>query len=388
VRKPSLLLILSYLALFSTPGCSETTVETSTTSVSSVPLWGDAPFERPSCVKGIHLTAWITGSKKARARFEKLFEETELNTAVIDIKEIEGDVYIPGITLDGKSVYVSAVKDLKDYLKYLKERGVYTIARIVVFHDNKLAQVKPDWAVRSSSPLPQAVAKGYRSDVWVDRKGSAWADPTNPHVQDYNIAIALKAVELGFQGIQFDYIRFPSDGNTKLCIYSKPHSSAAAVETLTQFLSKAHKKLKPLGVELSIDVFGLTGSYTHDLGIGQKLSRLMENVDVISPMMYPSHYAPGEYGIKDPNNSPYDTVYRSMKDTKKVLQGSQVELRPYLQDFSLGVKYDAKKVRDQIQAVVDQGVDEWLLWNPSCQYTRDALEPFYSQSLAVADTGK
>lgn len=338
-------------------------------------MWGDAPHTRPSCVRGIHLTSWYTGSKKGRAKLEALLAETELNTAVIDIKESEGDLYIPGVPLDGQNVYVPAVRDLESYLKFLKDRGVYTIARIVVFHDNKLAKMKPEWAVRSSSPIAKAVEKGYRNDIWVDRRGSAWADPTNPKVWDYNIQVAVKAAELGFQGIQFDYIRFPSDGPTKLCVYSQPYTKGKGVGYLNEFLKRAQDKLKPMGVEISIDVFGLVGSYDNDLGIGQKLTELLSHIDVISPMMYPSHYYPGEYGIKDPNNSPYETVFRSIKDTRKVLGQSKVELRPYLQDFSLGVKYDAKKVRDQIHAAEDQGVYEWLLWSPSCNYTRGALLP-------------
>lgn len=371
------LTLLTLLCALVAPGCSESTPQTSTETVKTdaIAQWGDNPNGRPSCVRGIHLTSWYTGTKKGRAKFEALLADTELNTAVIDVKEIEGEVYIPGVKLDGQDVYVPAVKDLESYLKFLKARGVYTIARIVVFHDNKVATLKPDWAIRSTSPLPRAAEKGYRKDVWVDRRGSAWADPTNPNVWKYNIDIAVKAAEMGFQGVQFDYIRFPSDGPTKLCIYSQPYTKGKGVEYLNQFLKRAQDKLKPMGVEVSIDVFGLVGSYDNDLGIGQKLTQILSHVDVISPMMYPSHYGAGEYGIADPNSSPYETVFRSIKDTRKVLlkANSQVELRPYLQDFSLGVKYDAKKVRDQIQAAADQGIHEWLLWSPSCNYTRDAM---------------
>jgi hypothetical protein len=355
------------------PSCSQAPVEKSTEP--ATPLWGDYPNERPSCVKGIHLSSWYTGTKKGRAQFEELFEDTELNTAVIDIKESEGDVYIPGVTLDGKPNYVSAMRDIKDYLKYLKDRGIFTIARVVVFHDNRLAKQKPEWAIRSSQPLPKAAEKGYRSDVWVDKKGSAWADPYNHNVWDYNIQIALKAAELGFQGVQFDYIRFPSDGQTKLCVYSKPHNSKSSVEALGTFLERAHKRLQERNVELSIDVFGLVGSSGGDMGIGQRLSKLAAHVDVVSPMMYPSHYAPGEYGIKDPNSSPYETIYRSISDTKKMLKDVPVQLRPYLQDFSLGVKYTPQHVRDQIQAAADLGINEWLLWNPQCRYTKGGLLP-------------
>lgn len=354
---------------------AEKAASSTSTATATLPLWGDFPNERPSCVKGVHLSAWYTGTKKGRAQFEKLLAETELNTVVIDIKESEGDVYIPGIMLDGKPNYVVAVRDMREYISFLKARGVYTVARMVVFHDNKLAKLKPEWAIRSSKPLPKATEKGYRADVWVDKKGSAWADPYNHAVWDYNIQIALKAVEMGFQEIQYDYIRFPSDGQTKLCVYSKPHGSAAAVEALGTFLELSRKKLNEKGVDLSIDVFGLVGSSDDDMGIGQRLSKLYKHVNVVSPMMYPSHYAPGEYGIKSPNASPYETIYRSIRDTKRMMKDPSVELRPWLQDFSLGIKYTGAHIRDQINAANDLGIYEWLLWNPACRYTQDGLLP-------------
>ncbi len=365
------------LAIF-LPACSNgETVSSSTPAAnaeSKIPLWGDYPNDRPSCVRGIHLTAWVVGSAKRRADYEALFAETEINTAVIDIKEIDGEIYIPGVKLDGHDVYAAAVKDMKGYLTYLKERGVYTIARMTVFKDQKLAKLKPEWAVRADPPIAKAKEKGLAANVWVDRHGRAWADPYNANVWKYNIAIAEKAADLGFQEIQFDYIRFPSDGPTERCRYSKPHSKDASVKALAEFLEEAHKKLSPRGVKISIDVFGLVGSYDNDLGIGQRLSDITDHIDVLSPMMYPSHYGAGEYGIKDPNSNPYATVYRSINDTRKVLKGKNVILRPYLQDFSLGVKYTAKHVRDQIEAAYDNGVGEWLLWNPSCRYTKDAFE--------------
>jgi hypothetical protein len=370
------LLCLLILA-FAAPACSQSTDEakTSTTTAAKAPLWGDWPNDRPSCVRGVHVTSWYLGTKKGRSRIEQLLADTEINTLVIDIKESEGDVYIPGVKLDGKPNFVNAVPDLKDYIQVLKSRGVWVVARQTIFHDNKLAKQKPEWAIHASSPIAKAAEKGYRSDVWVDRKGSGWADEYNPNVWDYNIEIAERAVDLGFQEIQFDYIRFPSDGQTKLCVYSKPHNAATAVEALTGFLERAHQKMKARGAVLSIDVFGLTGSSNGDLGIGQRLDQLIKHVDVICPMMYPSHYYAGEFGLANPNASPYETIHRSVRDTKKMIGNAPVELRPWLQDFSLGIKYDAKHVKDQIDAAADLGINEWLLWNPACRYTRGALEP-------------
>ena len=344
-------------------------------SSQTVPLWGDYPHKRPSCVKGIHLTAYYIGSKKGRAKFEELLADTELNTVVIDVKETEGDVFVPDIKLDGQNVYVPAMPQIKEYLKYLKDRGIYTIARIVIFHDNMIARKKPDWAIHASPPIPLAKEKGYREDVWVDRHGSAWADPFNENVWKYNIAIAEKCADIGFQGVQFDYIRFPSDGMMNRVRYSKVHTSTAAVSTIAAFLEMAHQRMKARGVEFSIDTFGLTGSTKHDMGIGQNLHEMVKHVDVISPMMYPSHYAKGEYGIKDPNSSPYLTLHHSIRDTLRVVHGTNVQVRPYLQDFNLGVHYSPTMVREQIRAANDLGVGEWLLWNPACRYQKAALLP-------------
>ena len=368
-------------------GCSQQHETPSEKSKTPAPLWGDAANERPSCVKGIHLTSWVAGSKKRRPQFEALLAETELNTVVIDIKEIEGTVFVPGVKLDNTiDVHEQAMSDMQSYLKFLKERGVFTIARIVVFKDQLLAKRKPEWAVHSSSPQSKAVQAGFDKSVWVDRNGKAWADPYNPFVWKYNIDIAVRAAELGFQGIQFDYIRFPSDGNTKICVYSKLHTSESAVKALATFTARAKERLAPKGIEVSIDVFGLAGSYKNDLGIGQKLSDLTSHVDVISPMMYPSHYAPSEYGLRDPNSSPYPTVLRSVDDTLNALKGTKVQLRPYFQDFSLGVKYTARHVRDQIEAAAAHGVEEWLLWNPSCHYTKEALMPYAEKLYSHHDT--
>jgi len=298
-----------------------------------------------------------------------------LNTAVIDVKEVEGDVYLYGAQLDGEDVFVRAVSEFAKYLIYLKDRGIYTIARIVVFKDNRLAKMRPEWAVKSSSHLPKAIEMGFDENIWVDNFGHAWADPYNEKVWDYNIDVASRAIQMGFQGVQFDYIRFPSDGLTKFCRYSVRRTTESTINALANFLERAHQRLNPMGAEISMDVFGLAGSYDNDLGIGQRLSRLLDHVDAVSPMMYPSHYGAGEFGIEDPNSAPFEVVDRSVRDTLKMLEGKNVQLRPFLQDFSLGVKYTEELVRAQIEAVTGNNVNEWLLWNPRCRYTKNALIP-------------
>ncbi|MBI2915381.1 MAG: putative glycoside hydrolase [Elusimicrobia bacterium] len=322
-------------------------------------------LRRSDFVKGIHLTSWVAGSKKARKRIQSLLDETELNSVVIAIKEYQGEVYIPGAPLAEKyGSYVNAIPDVKTYLEQIKSEGVYTIARIVVFKDDLLARKRPNLAVKRPD-----------GSIWSDRHGNAWTDPYNPEVWEYNFSVATQAVALGFQEIQFDYIRFPSDGNIRQCRYSyQNHNSTSAAKALASFLEESTKRLRPLGAQVSIDIFGLTPSVQHDMGIGQKILQLAEQVDYVSPMVYPSHYAKGEYGIANPNLQPYKVVYRTMSDAKKRLGNKISSLRPYLQDFSLGRRYGAKEVRAQILACEEQGIGQWILWNPSCLYTRSALK--------------
>ncbi|MFN3550220.1 MAG: putative glycoside hydrolase, partial [Endomicrobiia bacterium] len=296
---------------------------------------------KPKYVRGIHLSSWIAGTQKYKKRFEPYFGRDKLNTVVIAIKEYEGEIYINVEEIKKKyNPPIIPIPKIEQYLEELKSKGVYPIARIVIFKDDYLAKNFPHLAVKTPD-----------GNVWKDYKGISWTDPYNREVWDYNIEIAKKAIDLGFEEIQFDYIRFPSDGNTKLCRYSQKHTSTTAQEVLVEFLKYAKEKLSPTA--LSIDVFGLTPSVEHDMGIGQRFLQMAEVVDFISPMMYPSHYRKGEYGISDPNKEPYRTVYKTVSDAKKLLAEKSYKLRPYLQDFSLGYKYGPEEVKAQIKACYD-----------------------------------
>ncbi|MDR2399705.1 MAG: putative glycoside hydrolase [Endomicrobium sp.] len=313
-------------------------------------------------IRGIHLSAWVSGSEKHRKLALELFDTTELNAAVINIKEYEGQVYIKGVKeVDLNKAYVAAIPDLEKYISLLKEKGIYTIARIVVFRDNTI-----------SRKIPSLSVKNPDGTIWTDRKGAAWLDPYNKETWDYNLKIAERAIDIGFDEIQFDYIRFPSDGNTKNCRYSKPHSATEASKALVGFLKDAKRRINPKGAKISIDVFGLTTTATDDMGIGQKIVEMTEQVDYVSPMVYPSHYAKWTYGITDPNKEPYKVVYNSIEGAIKRIHPEK--LRPWLQDFSLGYKYGPNEVKEQIQACYDNNIGNWLLWNPRCVYTREALK--------------
>ena len=238
----------------------------------------------------------------------------------------------------------------------LNQHGIWPIARIVVFKDPFLSRKKPELAVKSKS-----------GDLWRDQKGMTWVDPNSRQVWKYNVNVAKEAIELGFQEIQFDYVRFTSDGQISQCVY--PFTDGAKKEdVIRDFLAYASGELKPLGVEVSADIFGLVTSADGDLGIGQRLEKVAQNVDIVSPMVYPSHYARGSFGIANPDLKPYETVLRGLTDARKRLDGTAVQIRPWLQDFSLGNHYGREQVQAQIKAVKDAGLSEWIFWNPSNRY--------------------
>jgi len=316
-------------------------------------------------LRGVHFTGYAAGLPNARHKFIGEMKAAGFNAVAIALRDFDGGVFVPDVPLAKRThAYVRAIPDLPGAVKDFKDAGIYVIARIAVFKDDHLARARPDLAVHNPD-----------GGLWVNDKGTAWVDPYNQEVRDYAIDIASRAAAAGFDEIQFDYIRFPSDGKTKLCRYSrKDHTPASASQALVDFLTQARDRLKPLGVKLSIDTFGLTASVDNGMGIGQRLDKMAELVDYVSPMMYPSHYAKGQYGLKNPNRAPYQTVHQGISDALERLGGHPEKLRPYLQDFSLGVRYTPAHVRAQILAAEEQGVRGWLLWNAQNHYTWTAVQ--------------
>jgi hypothetical protein len=304
-----------------------------------------------------------------------------INTVIVDIKEEEGQVYVPGVKAAERcGAYVRAIPDLEAWLADLKKRGIYTVARIVVFKDNRMPRYNKSMGVHNAD-----------GQLWFDHHKLTWLDPFNHDAWRYIILIALQSVKVGFDEVQFDYIRFPTDGDLVLMHFSQPRTKVTAPKALVGFLKEAAQVLHPLGAKISIDVFGLTTSVNSGMGIGQQLPSMAAQVDFVCPMVYPSHYAKGEYGIPNPNDNPYRVIHLAMHDALKSLGPSEGrKLRPYLQDFSLphrGIHYRAKEVRAQIQAAADLGVLNWTLWNANCHYTMDAISsPVVPQSLTVSAT--
>lgn len=331
----------------------------------------------PVKVKGVYLTGWTAGTKSKISHFIDLLNKTELNTLVIDVKDDEGRVtYKSGVPLAkeiGSSLKM--VSDINALLKQLKDNKVHTIARIVVFKDPILAQKRPDTALKNKD-----------GSLWRGRGSILWLNPSNTESWKYSIDLAKEAAQLGFDEIQFDYVRYPSEGKVKTIDYGEPEQTFDKRKAINSFLAEAKKELEPLGVPVSADVFGIiTTDYGDVEKIGQDIEQVGLNIDYISPMVYPSHYALGQYGIKKPDLEPYNVVYKSLSTAKTRIDkipNYKAKIRPYLQDFTatwLGSgnykKYTAEDVKTQIKAAYDSGLDEWILWSASNKYDESAFKP-------------
>jgi len=321
----------------------------------------------PTPIKGIYVTAdSVTTDTKFR-QLLKIIEKTDLNAMVIDVKDDEGMLtYNSDLSIVHKiqSDQNAPIKDLSKLLQKLKDKNIYTIARIVVFKDPYLAKKKPELAIKDKS-----------GDLWKDASGIKWVDPHRQEVWNYNISIAKEVAQLGFDEIQWDYVRFPDYKNIDEEVTFAPSGYKSKEATIGGFLQHAYTKLKTPKITISADVFGLTTSVKNDMGIGQRWETIAQFVDVISPMMYPSHYADGNYGIPSPEANPGLLIKAGLKDAitknkNSFSQGKSIAvIRPWLQDFSMKVPYSLKEVNAQIRAANDLGINEYLLWNAKNEYS-------------------
>jgi hypothetical protein len=317
----------------------------------------------PPQIKGIHVSISIAADRNLFKKMVDLVKRTELNGMEIDIKDESGAVgyssEVPLAKEVGSPLTASAMDIGRDMDKCWYN-DIYPIARIVCFKDPIVAAKRSDLAVKNKS--------GGR---WGDGK---WLDPYNHEVWDYLLGLAQEASRKGFKEIQLDYVRFPSDGDTSTCVFPA-NDGKTKDETIQAFLQYMRDGLKPQGVVLSADVFGLTASDQGDMGIGQNITGMAQYLDYVCPMVYPSHYNAGEYNIGNPEANPHDIVYRSLVDFQAKLEGTACKLRPWLQDFSLRLTYGVSEVQAQINACYELGINEWLLWDPQCTFTEAALQP-------------
>ncbi len=368
--------------------------------------------ERPK-VKGIFVTGAMAGTSNMENLIE-LVDKTELNAFVIDVKNDEGRVTfsmdVPLVEQLGSSR--KYIGDIQALVEECKQKNIYLIARIVAFKDPYLAEQKPEWCVHNQD-----------GSIFKDKDGLSWLDPYNRQVWDYLLTIAEEALHVGFDEIQFDYVRFSTDANMENAYFGEEGQDGDRREIITEFIKYAAERIHGAGGAVSADVYGVViDSETDQQIVGQDYAELSRYLDYISPMVYPSHYGPYNYNIPVPDAEPYRLVLAAMQSSKKVLAGAEekelsvsgntlgenaqdnnspaepiqdgytmeelaalepmdgitAQVRPWLQDFTASwvkghISYGAEEIRAQIQAVYDAGYEEWILWNAANRYTEEGL---------------
>ncbi|MFH1894903.1 MAG: putative glycoside hydrolase [Patescibacteria group bacterium] len=347
-----------------------------------------AALKRADVAKGVYINGYAAAAKTSTVRenIKNLLSETELNAIVIDVKEADGP-YMP--------------VSMKKFIEELHRDNIWVIARICVFRDSSLTEENPEWYLKYNS-----TTSATTSEFWKDSGGGYWLDPANPDVQNYIINFSKKVIDFGFDELQFDYVRFPSDGQIRAIVYPFYNSEEKdKFGVMKDFFSKISESLRSYSHStiLSVDLFGYIATQYQSGEIGQRVSDAADIFDYISFMLYPSHFyggfsIPGDadrqlpavyfpYDATDTervaSSHPYEVIFRSIIFASDYLAKlkSQTKIRPWLQDFNInpdtnrGIYYDAEKVKAQIQAAEDAGAAGWLLWNASNVYTKAALTP-------------
>jgi hypothetical protein len=312
----------------------------------------------PDEIRGVHVTMALASIP---GKLDEYTSIPGLNTVELDVKDENGEVGFYRLAPRMARQVGSAMRyyDPRRATRELHRQGIYVIGRVVCFEDPILSEKRPDLAIRTTG-----------GDVWRNHAGLGWTNPYDKRVWDYNLEIAKAAVRAGFDEIQFDYVRFPSDGDIESAVFPGKRREAMST-TIARFVHYATNRLRPMGVRVSVDVFGL--SATRNLGIGQSPRKLARIVDAIYPMVYPSHYGSGEHGLADPSAVPGRTVGRSLRDFRRQMRGGRAKLIPWLEDFTLGGVTTVEKVQQQIRAARRWRSAGFLLWNPAGEYTEGGL---------------
>ena len=328
----------------------------------------------PSAVRSLYVNLWASQSRKRMAKLIAIADSTEINALVIDMKDEFGLNYATKNPDFAKNAgTASKISNVAALLDTLKAHKILPIARIVVFKDSVTARVHPDWTIRRTD-----------NSIWRDKKGIAWVNPYHKELWDYNIGVAEELVKLGFGEVQFDYIRFP-EPYPSLPKQVFPNSNdLSKPAALAAYLKDAKTRLNKLGVRSTADIFGLVTTVNGALEVGQDWEKISPVVDVVLPMVYPSHYPHGELGVKNPNAEPYKIIHTAIsraRERDKKLGVSETEhIRPWLQAFTLGKPpYGADELREQKKAVYDAGYDGWVMWNPGSIY--DVFVPALEKTL-------
>ena len=335
------------------------------------------PERTPVKVKGIYVSAYVAGTKARMDELIQLLDETELNAVVIDVKDDNGRITFAMDSPQAQAIGAceNYIPDIEELSRTLKEHGIYMIARIPAFRDPYLAEAKPEWCLK--------LADG---SVFRDRNKLAWVNPYKEEVWDYLVEIGKKAGEAGFDEIQFDYIRFCTEKGMDQVVFEPEETKGRSrQDIILEFVRYAYEELRKEGLFVSADVFGaVIGGGQDAETVGQEYSAMAAELDYICPMIYPSHYADGNFGLEHPDTQPYETILAALGDSAEDLSavwtagGTTGTVRPWLQAFTASylktyIPYGPEQIRQQIQAVYDAGCEEWILWNASVRYDSGGL---------------
>lgn len=341
-------------------------------SVGPAGVSGQSPPSAERTVKAAYLSYFGVADPGIRGHVLELLGRTELNAVVIDVKGDRGFIpYESDVPLarEAGARGPVRVRDFDDILARLKAQGVYTIARVVVFKDDVLARHRRSWALTETRT----------GSLWLDNERLAWVDPFAEDAWAYPIAVAREAVLKGFDEIQFDYLRFPSDGKLRAARYSRANTQENRLAAIIQFLTRARAALKPTGAALAVDLFGYTAFNLNDTGVGQRIEELSPLVDTFCPMAYPSAYHLGIPNYRNPVAHPYEVVFETARRMRERSAHAGTQVRPWIQDFR-DYAFDRRpfgvaEIRAEMQGALDAGGTGWMLWNPRNSYTVDALAP-------------
>ena len=330
--------------------------------------------ENHTKVRGIYITGPTAGTERMDDIIQ-LINDTELNAIVLDVKDDNGNITFNMDCPEANAIdaCVPYISDINALMTKLKENNIYVIARIPCFKDPTLAAKRPDLALFTDTGEPIT-----------DLQGNAWVNPCKEEVWDYIISISNVCCDLGFDEIQYDYVRFPVTSNSEAAVYGTEINDENKQDYIEAFLDKACTTLHDKDMPVTADVFGTIIKSDIDAHhVGQDYRTLASSLDALCPMIYPSHYAAGEFGIDVPDAAPYDTIYAALDGSTQLLVDLDDEntatIRPWLQAFTATwvdgyIEYDSWAIRSQIQAVYDSGYNEWILWNSKSNYSRYGLK--------------
>lgn len=324
----------------------------------------------PDEVRAIYISGWVAGSPSMMSNLISFIENSKINAVIIDIKDSTGVISFlakDNAFLDSFGTDSTRISDIDALIEKLHSKNIYVIGRLTTFQDPLLAKTNPSFAFKRTDD----------GSIWKDRKGLSFINPNNKEAWNYIATLAEYSYQKGFDEINFDYIRYPSDGDIKHIDYEIP-SGFTRRHYMKKFYEYIDVRLREgKKIPISADIFGLVTSASDDIGIGQYFEDIIPHFDFVAAMVYPSHYSSGFFGYSNPNEHPYGVVHAAMKSAKEraiAMDQDPQKLRTWIQDFSLGVHYGKKEITDQIKATYDVGLDSYMVWDPKNRYTQEAYK--------------